>query len=270
MGGIGAERVFDDDDRQMGMLLAKRVEPTAGGVPLAVILGLTVLLDDRLGRQWDHFLEVGMDEGRPQQLMGIGDVAIAMLLHQAGGAMDLGGGEIGRTVQRHQVVAAQKDKAFQRLAALQAPEDRAERGPQARGIDRIENGPHLGVGRDAVDPIDGMEVVIGIAAAVVESQQGRVLEREHREGGHQGIGQGDFHRARPRIRKGANWERRTWKRASAERSFRVSPRARAMTHHSHDPSVKMETSEKHHADEFAKWKIETSLFSGRKPQAGNC
>ena len=201
VGSVGTEGVFDNDDRQMGMLLAKRLEPAAGGVSLAVILGLTVLLDDRLRRQWDHFLEVGMDEGRPQQLMGIGNVAVAMLLHQARGAMDLGGGEIGRAVQRQQVMAVEIGEVFQRLAALQAPEDRAERGPQARGIDRIENGPHLGVAGDAVDPIDGAEVVIGIAAAVVEGEQGWVFEREHREGRHQGVVQGDFHRTRPRVGK---------------------------------------------------------------------
>ena len=57
-GGVGAEGVFDNDDRQVGMLLAKAFEPAAGGVPLAVVLGLTVLLDDRLGRQRDDFLEV--------------------------------------------------------------------------------------------------------------------------------------------------------------------------------------------------------------------
>ena len=85
--------------------------------------------------------------GPGSQLMGIGDVAVAMLLHQARGAMDLGGGKIGRAVQRHQVVAVQIDETFERLAALQATEDLAERGPQARGIDRIENGPHLGVER---------------------------------------------------------------------------------------------------------------------------
>jgi hypothetical protein len=49
VGSVGAEGIFDDDDRQMGMLVAKRLEPAAGGVPLAVILVLTVLLDDRLG-----------------------------------------------------------------------------------------------------------------------------------------------------------------------------------------------------------------------------
>ena len=63
VGGVGAEGVFDNDDRQVGMLLAKPFEPAAGGVPLAVVLGLTVLLDDRLGCQRDDFLEVGMDQG---------------------------------------------------------------------------------------------------------------------------------------------------------------------------------------------------------------
>src|SRR5271157_4032849 len=70
VGSVGAESVFDDDDRQVGMLLAKPFEPAAGSVPLAVVLGLTVLLDDRLGCQRDDFLEVGMDQGGPQQLMG--------------------------------------------------------------------------------------------------------------------------------------------------------------------------------------------------------
>ena len=203
VGGVGAEGVFDDDHRQMGMLLAKLFEPAAGGVPLAVVLGLAVLLDDRLGCQRDDFLEVGMDQGGPQQLMGIGDAAVAMVLLQARGAMDLGGGEIGRAVQRHQVMAVQIGEAFEHLAALQATENLAERGPQVCGIDRIENGPHLGVGGDAVDAIDGAEVVVGVAAAVVEGQQGRVFEREHREGRHQGIAQGDFDLARPRIGKGA-------------------------------------------------------------------
>jgi hypothetical protein len=94
VGGVGAEGVFDDDDWQVGMLLAKPFQPAAGGVPFAVVLGLTILLDDRLGRQRDDFLEVGMDQGGPQQLVGIGDAAVAMVLLQARETMDLGGGEI--------------------------------------------------------------------------------------------------------------------------------------------------------------------------------
>ena len=95
--------------------------------------------------------------------------------------MDLGGGEIGGAVQRQQVMAVQIDEAFEHLAALQATEDRG-RGPQVRGIDRVQEMPHLRVAGDAVDPIDGAEVVIGVVAAVVEGQQGRVIEREHGKG----------------------------------------------------------------------------------------
>ena len=153
VGGVGAEGVFDDDDRQVGMLLTKPFEPAAGGVPLAVVLGLTILLDDRLGCQRDDFLEVGMNQGGPQQLMGIGDAAIAMVLFQTGGTMDLGGGEIRGAVQRQQVMAFQIDEAFEHLAALQATEDLAERGPQIRRIDKIQDLPHLRVAGDTIDPI---------------------------------------------------------------------------------------------------------------------
>ena len=105
--------------------------------------------------------------------------------------------------ERQQVMAVEIDEAFQRLAALQATEDLAERGRRPAGSSGIEDGPHLGVGGDAVDPIDRAEVVVGVAAAVVEGQQGGVFEREHREGRHQGIAQGDFDVAGPRVRKGA-------------------------------------------------------------------
>ena len=50
-----------------------------------------------------------------------------------------------------------------------------------------------------VDPIDGAEVVVGVAAALIESQQGRVFECEHRKSRHQGVVQGDFHLARAEV-----------------------------------------------------------------------
>src|SRR5271165_3579957 len=62
---VGAEGVFDDDHRQMGMLLAKPFQPTAGGVPLAVVLGLTVLLDDRLRYQGMTSLRSGWTRVAP-------------------------------------------------------------------------------------------------------------------------------------------------------------------------------------------------------------
>src|SRR5271154_1940980 len=100
--------------------------------------------------------------------MGIGDAAAAMLPLQARGAMNLGGGEITRAVERHEVRAIQIDEVFQHLAPLQATEDLEERGTQAGGVNRIKDGPHLGIARDAVDAVDGAEVVAGVLAAVVE------------------------------------------------------------------------------------------------------
>ena len=113
-----------------------RLQPAAGGISLAVILGLAVLLDDRLGCQRDDFLEVGMDQGGSQQLMVIGDAAVAMVLHQTRGAMDLGGGEITGAVQRQQVMAVEIGEALEHLAALQATEDLAE----ARAADPRDRG----------------------------------------------------------------------------------------------------------------------------------
>src|SRR5207247_86187 len=68
VGGVGAESVLDDDDGQVGMLLAKLFQPAAGGIAFAVVLGVAVLIDDRFGRQRDHFFAVGMDQGGAEQL----------------------------------------------------------------------------------------------------------------------------------------------------------------------------------------------------------
>ena len=89
-----------------------------------------------------------MDQGGPQQLMGIGGVAVAMVLHQARGTMDVAGGKVGCSVEGQQVAAVQIVETFERLAALEATEDLANRGSQVCGIDRAQNGPHLGVAGD--------------------------------------------------------------------------------------------------------------------------
>jgi hypothetical protein len=117
--------------------------------------------------------------------------------------MDLVGGEITRAVQRHQVIAAQIDEGFQRLAALQATEYVEEHGAQTQGIDGIQDVAHLGVAGDVVNAVDGAEVFGGVAAAMIEGQQGAVFEREHRERRHQGIVQRDLDLARPMISEGA-------------------------------------------------------------------
>jgi len=123
VGSVGAQSVLDDNDRQVGMLLAKAFQPAARGVAFAIILGGAVLLDDRLGRQRDDLLEVGMHEGSAQHLVMIGDAAAAMVLDQARRALDLAGGKIAGAVQGQQVRAVEKDEILQDLAALQTAKD---------------------------------------------------------------------------------------------------------------------------------------------------
>lgn len=113
--------------------------------------------------------------------------------------MNLGGGEIGSTVQRQQVMTVQVDEAFQRFAALQTAEDVPEQRGQILGIDRIEDGPHLRVAGNAVDAIDRAEVIVGVLATLVEGQQGRVLQRKHGKARHQGVAQGDGRLLRTRV-----------------------------------------------------------------------
>ena len=199
VGRVGAEGVLDDDHGQVGMLAAEAPEPAAGGVAFAVVLGVAVLVDDRLGRQRDDFLEIGMDERGTQHLVGIGDAAAAMVLLQTRRTVDLGGRIIGRSVEGQEVAAVEIDEGLQGLAALQAAEDITEQGPQRVRIDRVQKGPHLRVGGDVVDAVDGAEVVVGIATTPVEGQEGRILEREHGDGGHQGVAEGDFGLPRARI-----------------------------------------------------------------------
>src|SRR5947209_20479000 len=110
-------------------------EKPLGGVALAVVLGVAVLLDDRLRHQGDDLAELRMDERRPQQLMRIRDGTRLALLLQARGAMNGLGGEVGRAIQGQEVAALEEDQGLQRLAALPLAEDVRERGAQACGSD---------------------------------------------------------------------------------------------------------------------------------------
>ena len=120
-----------------------------------------------------------------------------MVLLQTEAAIDLGGGEITCAIQRHQVMAVQINEASSTLSRSRRRNTSRHR---ARGIDRIEDGPHLEVTGDVVDAIDGADVVIAVAAAMIEGQPGRVFERENRDCRHQDIRQAEFILARPRVR----------------------------------------------------------------------
>ena len=84
-----------------------------------------------------------MDQGGAQELMGIGDPTATMVLLQARGTMDLGGGEVSRAIERQEIMAVEVGEAFEDLAALEAAEHIGEGGPQVVGIQRIEDVPHL-------------------------------------------------------------------------------------------------------------------------------
>jgi hypothetical protein len=104
-------------------------------------------------------------------------------------AVDLVGPEVFDAVQRHQVTAFEEDIRLEDLAALQLAEDIPEGRAEAVGVDVVEDGPHLGIAGDGLKAEDAAEVVID--GPMHEGEQGRVLEGEQGQTGHQGVGQGE-------------------------------------------------------------------------------
>jgi|GEM_PF-1084946 len=145
---VGTQRVLEDDHRQVRMVPAKRLEPAACGVAFAVAFAVTVLVNNRLGGQRDHFFQVGMNQRGAPDLMRLGHATAAMVLLQARGTVNPGRGKIAGAIQRQQIMSVEIDEQFQRLATLQAANDITEQRPQVVGIDRIKEGPHLGVAGD--------------------------------------------------------------------------------------------------------------------------
>ena len=64
VGSVGRRPVLDDDRLDVRVLPAQIAEETLRGVPLAVVLRGSVLIPDRLRRQWEHLLQVGVDHRR--------------------------------------------------------------------------------------------------------------------------------------------------------------------------------------------------------------
>ena len=187
MRGVAAQGILGDDHRQVGMVLAEAVEPAAGGVAFAVVLGLAVLPLDRFRGQRDDLGEVGMDEDGPQHLVVVGGLAV-VLPGQAVVTVDLGGAKVFDPIQGHQVTALEEDILLQDLAPLQLAEEVLEDGAEVVGIDLIQDGAHLGVAGDGLQAKDRLEVVIQRPA--LEGEQGGILEGEEGQPGHQGVGQG--------------------------------------------------------------------------------
>jgi hypothetical protein len=130
-----------------------------------------------------------VDEDRGQHLVVVGNVAGLVPATQAVIAVDLLGPEVFDAVQGHQVTAFEEDIPLQDLATLQLAEDILEDRAEAVGVNVVEDGPHLGIAGDGLKAEDSAEVVID--GAMHEGEQGRVLEGEQRQTGHQRVGRGE-------------------------------------------------------------------------------
>jgi len=93
--------------------------------------------------------------------------------------VNLGRGEMLRTVQSEQVTVLKKDQWLQNLTALNLTENGTESRSDLFGLDVIEECAQVRVRRNVLDVIDRTHVLV--VAALVKREQGRIFEREHRE-----------------------------------------------------------------------------------------
>jgi len=100
MRGVGTQAVLSDYELEVRVVLAQLDNQPLGGMALAIVFLGTVLLDDRLGHQGQHFAPIGVDESRAQPLVTLGDRAVAVMRVQTRRTVNLLGGEIPRTIER--------------------------------------------------------------------------------------------------------------------------------------------------------------------------
>ncbi|HEY6118849.1 MAG TPA: hypothetical protein VIV66_02760, partial [Pyrinomonadaceae bacterium] len=78
MRGVGVERIFNQEDRQIRVTLVQGLAQALGGIAFAVILPGAIFIEDGLDIQRDDFLLLGMDDDSSQSRMGIREFAVAM------------------------------------------------------------------------------------------------------------------------------------------------------------------------------------------------
>ena len=189
VGAVAGQAVLHDDQFQAGMLPANLLQQPSGRIALAVVFGAAVLFLNRLRRQRNHLLEIGVDEHRGEHLMFVGHRAVLVLLHLARWTVNLLRREVSGAIQRQQVAAVVELEGFQGFAALQLAKHVAKGRPQVFGVQGIEDFPRLRVAGNLPDAEQRLQV--GIVAPLVEGQQRRVFQREHGEGRQQRIPQGN-------------------------------------------------------------------------------
>ena len=72
-------------------------------------------------------------------------------------------------------MAIKKRHRFKRLASLQLPKDTLEHRTEHLGGDRVKDGAHMHVARDAHNAVDGVQIALG-ALLVKGEERGRLRE----------------------------------------------------------------------------------------------
>ena len=84
-------------------------------------------------------------------------------------------------------MALEEDQGFKNLAALELAKDIGKGGTKLLRIDLVEDGAHLGVGRDVLKAEERAEVGFVVAALIIEGQKRRHLESKDSKARHEGI-----------------------------------------------------------------------------------
>jgi hypothetical protein len=142
MRSIRAQTVLGDNHFEVGVISAKLGDEALGSIAFAVIFLAAILFDHRLGHERNDFALVGVDEGRPQQLMRIGDGAVSVVCFQTRLAVNLWGGKIAGAIESSEVMALDKDHLFKGFATLQVTKHPLERWSHGFGCDRVEDLAH--------------------------------------------------------------------------------------------------------------------------------
>ena len=91
-----------------------------------------------------------------------------------------------RSIHGKQVAVIHKYQFLQNLTPLELPKDGLVVWPKLFWVNFIEYRPHLSVAGDRLDPIETFQIPV-CRSTIIKGQQGRIFEREHRKGRHQGI-----------------------------------------------------------------------------------
>lgn len=142
MRSIRAQTVLGDHHLAVGVISANLGDEALGSIAFAVIFLAAILFDNRLGPERNDFALVGVDEGRPQQLMSIGDGTVSVVCCQTRLAVDLLGGKRAGAIESSEVMALDKDHLCKGFATLQVTKHHLERWSHVFGFDRVEDLAH--------------------------------------------------------------------------------------------------------------------------------